>query len=245
MSLALPVDPLVHLSPAQPVRQTAEGGYVSVTSVTDLFSVSAWVNEAVKELTGFDILTSIVQPLSGDWERISRYGDALKKTAACLRGIADNVATTNTTLDYRWNGNAADAAHTYFASTHRSLTAHADVLDRAATQYQQLAVDAWTLCEAAKGMVQSIIDKALLAMIYTAAGTALCETGIGAVAGYALATMEVASLMQDINRASMRIQTGNMLLQTGFSLMAGISKELQDLGPIPTIGAAYDHPLAR
>ncbi len=245
MSPTAAYDPTVHLVAPQPVDDSVSAGFANVTALLDQVSLSAWLNEAIKGATDYDVIGSVVEPFSGDWEKVSTYGSSLANMSQCLRGIAGNVRVTTTDLDFHWNGNAADAAHLYFTATSRSLTMHADALDRAAKQYQALALDVWHFHEALKGLLQSIVDQGLLFLIYAAAGTALCETVIGAVAGYALAAAELAKLLTTINKAARIVQMANMAFQTGFSTLAGILKEIEDLGPIPALGVPYDHPMVR
>lgn len=245
MSAADVHDPTVHLVTPKPVDESMCEGFINLTSFTDLVSLSAWLNEAIEGLTGVDVIGSMLEPVSGDWEKVSTYGTALANLSDCVRGIANNVDAANTDLDFHWHGNAADAAHLYFTSTSRSLAAHADAIDRAAEQYQKLALDIWHFAEALKGIVQTIVDQALVTLIFMAAGTALLETGVGAVAGYALGAIKLAQLLQTINKGSRVAQAANIAFQVGFSTLVGIFKEIEALGPIPTVGAVYDHPMVR
>ncbi|MDI1461042.1 hypothetical protein QEZ54_08705 [Catellatospora sp. KI3] len=238
-------DPTTHLVKPEPADDSVSSGFVNVTSVLDYVSLTAWLNEAIEGLTGCDVLGTMVSPLSGDWEKVSTYGTALTNLSRCLRGIADNVDVANVDLDLHWNGNAADAAYVYFSSASRSLSAHADAVERAAGQYQKLALDVWHFTEVLKGFLQSIVDQALLVLVFSAAGTALLETGVGAVAGYALAALELVNLIKTINKASAVVQAANVAFQTSFSTLTGIFKEVEDLGSIPTVNTVYDHPTAK
>jgi hypothetical protein len=238
-------DPTRHLTTPVPQDESVENGFVNITSFLDYVSPAAWINELIEELTGYDVTGTFVKPLAGDWEAMSTYGDALKKVSLCLGEIAYKVQGNALELDRRWHGNAADSAYLYYSGTAASLSSHAQAVHQAGVQYQKLAVDMWQLAEQAKGLLQAMGDKALLAAAYAAAGTVAAETVVGGMIGYALAAAEVVKILQLINKCSIIVQSANIAIGAFASSLAIIFKEIEDLGGIPTPGAAYDHPMVR
>jgi hypothetical protein len=67
-------------------------------------------------------------------------------------------------------------------------------------------------------IIQALADKAILAGISAAAGTALAETGIGTIAGYAAAALLVKQMLDLINKASTIINTATTAILGSFGL---------------------------
>lgn len=228
--------------PVAPPERVADG-FVNVTQMLDYASPTAWLNAAIHGMTGFDVLATLVQPISGDWERIGCYGDALGHMSACLGELAIQVQTHANDLSQHWTGNAADAAFVYFCETATALSRHSAVLQIADERYTALALDVWHMSQQLQGLLQSICDQAAVALIEMAAGTALVETGIGAVAGYSLAAIQIASIVRTIARAALIIQAANAAIGVSVAGLTGILKEFGDLGGIPMPARAYQNPL--
>lgn len=66
-------------------------------------------------------------------------------------------------------------------------------------------------------------DKAILAGVTAAAGTALAETGVGAILGYAATALIVADMLKLINRAS-------TIINTAGTVILGLAGTGMDLG---------------
>jgi hypothetical protein len=231
-------DPTRHLTAAVAPAARVADGYANPVQVLDYASPTAWLNTAIADLTGYDVLETLVRPFSGDWERIGRYSDALGHIAACLGEMAVQVQSQTIDMTQRWSGNASDTAYVYFSETATSLSRHAAVLRTAEKRYKALALDAWQLSQGMQGILQGICDRAVVALLEIAAGTALAETGVGTVAGYALAAAQIAAIVKLIARASRIVQSAETVIALGF---AGITGALIDLGDLRTL-APLDKP---
>lgn len=237
-------DPTRHLVPPVAPPERVADGYANATQILDYVSPTAWLNAAIEGMTGFDVLETLIQPLAGDWERIGRYGDALGRISDCLGEMAIEVQTHAVEMSRQWTGNASDAAFAYFSDTATALSRHATVLQTADERYTALALDVWHLSQQLQGLVQSICDQAALALIEMAAGTLLIETGIGAVAGYSLAALQIASILRTIARAAVIIQAAHTAIDVSFAGLTGVLKDFGDLGSIPLPARAYANPIA-
>lgn len=89
------------------------------------------------------------------------------------------------------------------------------------------------------------MDRLIIIGIAAAAGTALIETGIGAVAGYSVAALQVIAFLEDWALAS-------AIIQTAVGVITGAAPELLSLtrtlayapsAELPT--SAYQHPAIR
>src|SRR5262245_27212987 len=107
-------DPTRHLVEPRPADPTVTGGYANPFNLLDVVSPAAWLNYSIAEITGFNILETIVKPFAGDWAAFSRFGDALDRLAPCMQAIGANVQAHLEVLDRSWDGRASDAAYLYF-----------------------------------------------------------------------------------------------------------------------------------
>jgi hypothetical protein len=238
-------DPTRHLTPATHAAEIPENGFYNWASVLHYFSPSFWLFEVVKELTHVDVLEELLAPVSGHWEQVSAYGDALGKLSLCLAGTRQNLHEATSTLRPEWTGNAADAAFRYFDSAAASLAGYAKVLSALHTEYQEVAKQMWTNCEAVKTIAEQVLDDALFAAIAVTAGTVTAQTGAGPLIGYGLAALKIASMLERIHEGTKVVRVGKALIDGLTSTSEVLSKQMQDIRQVPPIRAAYDHPAVR
>lgn len=238
-------DPTRHLTPATHAAEIPENGFYDWSSVLDYFSPSFWLFEVVKELTHVDVLEELLAPVSGHWEQVSEYGDALNKLSLCLTDTCRDLHEATNALRPAWKGNAADAAFRYFESAKTSLEGYAKVLAALQVEYQDVALKMWTNCEAAKTIAEQILDDALFAAIAITAGTVTAQTGAGPLIGYGLAALKIASMVERIHEGTKVVRVGKALVDGLTSTSEVLSKQMQDIRQVPPIRAAYDHPAVR
>jgi uncharacterized protein YukE len=238
-------DPTRHLTPPTHAAEIPENGFYDWTSVLDYFSPSFWLFEIVKELTHVDVLEELLAPVSGHWEQVSEYGDALNKLSLCLTDTGRDLHAATNALRPGWKGNAADAAFRYFDSAKTSLEGYANVLGALQTEYQDVALKMWTNCEAAKTIAEQILDDALFAAIAITAGTVTAQTGAGPLIGYGLAALKIANIVERIHEGTKVVRVGKALVDGLTSTSEVLSKQMQDIRQVPPIRAAYDHPAVR
>lgn len=238
-------DPTRHLTPAMHDAEIPENGFYDWTSVLDYFSPSFWLFEVVKELTLVDVLEELLAPVSGHWEQVSEYGDALNKLSLCLSGTCQNLNEATNALRPEWKGNAADAAFRYFDSAAASLDGYAKVLAALQAEYKDVARQMWTNCEAVKAIAEQVLDDALFAAIAVAAGTVTAQTGAGPLIGYGLAALKIAGMLERIHEGTKVVRVGKALIDGLTSTSEVLSKQMQDIRQVPPIKAAYDHPAVR
>jgi len=238
-------DPTRHLTPATHVAEIPENSYYDWTSILDHFSPSFWLFEVVKELTHVDVLEELLAPVSGHWEQVSAYGDALNKLALCLAGTGVNLLAATDALRPEWKGNAADAAFGYFDASAASLNGYAKVLSALQSEYQDVAKQMWTNCEAVKAIAEQILDDAIFAAIAIAAGTATAQTGVGPLIGYGLAALKIVAILRKIHDGTKVVRVGKALVDGLTSTSQVLSRQMQDIRQVPPVRAAYDHPAVR
>jgi hypothetical protein len=89
------------------------------------------------------------------------------------------------------------------------------------------------------GLVKMMIDKAIIIGVSAAAGTALIETGVGAAAGYGIATWQAIELVKKVNDAALKIQTGGTAILGFFSFIKTLAEQGGDLSKVPLPDQPY------
>lgn len=235
-------DPTRHLTPPLPQADLAENGFVGQFTLLDYFSPSYWLFELIKELANVDVLGELVSPLAGQWAEVSAYGDAVDKLSRCLDETGADLTRTTELLRPAWEGNAADAAFGYFGAAAQSLAAHCSMLAAVQAEYRGLAREMWRGGEAMKDIVEVMLDQALAAAVFAAIGTATAHSGVGAVAGYGLAALEVVKLLESFHRALLIVHAARATMQACISANEILTAQMTDIRPVPAIAAPYDHP---
>jgi hypothetical protein len=179
-------------------------------------SPSAWVNDLIASVTGVDIFGKATDFISGEWDALWKFGDAMINLAQCMQEMGIEIQKSTFDLDGSWDGNAGDAAFTYFTALATAISGQQTALRTAGNGYHQAARGAWQLSSQLGNLLQNIADKGILLGISCLAGTATMETGIGAVAGYGMAAYQAAQIVSLVNKASTIINTGGTVILGGF-----------------------------
>ena len=235
-------DPTELLTPPEPADQTLTNGYGSPLDAFNYFSPSAWINKGIASLTGFDFIEWATTWLSGDWEALSKFGSAVDNLAQAMQQLGMNVQEGMLKLDPTWEGNANDAAFMYFSELAAAISGQQLTLHQCQQGYANAAKGAWQLANQLGNLLQALGDRALLAMISAAAGTATAETGIGAVAGYGIAALLVRDMIKIINDASTIANTVGSVIVGAFGGAVDAFSQGGDLSVIPLPSAAYTVP---
>jgi uncharacterized protein YukE len=237
-------DPTRHLVEPSPADPTVTAGYANPLNLLDVASPAGWLNYSIAEITGFNVLETIVKPFVGDWAAFSRFGDALNHLAPCMQDIGANIQTQLDVLDASWDGQASDAAYTYFNDLASRVSQLQTTLRQAAVNYERTATGVWQLAQQLANVLQSIVDQAVIIVVAAALGTALVETGVGPVVGYGIAAWRVVELFRLINQAMVYIQTGGTIVMGFFGYMQELNWQAADLSKVGLPGNAYSHPAA-
>jgi hypothetical protein len=75
--------------------------------------------------------------------------------------------------------------------------------------------------------------------VFIGAGTPTNETGVGAVAGYGLASIYTSRILANINKASKIIQTAGMVILGAFGGVVTFTDRGGDLSAVPLPATAY------
>jgi hypothetical protein len=235
-------EPTRHLVPVQAPEPSISAGYADPFEFFAILSPTDWIATFLKEITGWDPLGWISSSFMGEWEAFAKCGIAYSNLARACQDLGVNIQEGELRLDPSWEGNANDAAHAYFCNLASKVSATQFALDAAAKEYSDAARGAWLFANQLKNLLEAIIDAAVIAAACTAVGTALIETGVGAVVGYGLAALEIARIIELLARAGKIIQTAGMVIEGFTGGVMNLANQGGSLAAYPLPGAAYDHP---
>lgn len=227
--------------PAEP-DDSVSNGFVNPLDLFNYVSPSAWINSAIEGLTGIDVFGYFTDWVSGDWAAMWKFGDAMANLAECMQQIGINIQQGMLQLDDRWDGNASDAAFQYFSGLGAATSGQQIALRDSQEAYHKAANGAWQLSNQLGNILQALADKAILAGVTAAAGTALAETGIGAVVGYAATALIVVDMLNLINKASTIINTAGTVILGFFGTGMDIGYKGGNLSAIQLPNVAYTAP---
>ncbi|MGB2569277.1 hypothetical protein ACPFP2_12610 [Micromonospora citrea] len=218
-------------------------GFANPIGILDAISISHWVNQVIKDVAGYDVIGTITAAFVGDWESFYKVGDAYGNLGQSLQALGGNLIEVSTQVDQQWDGRAADAAFIYFRKLAAATAQQNVVLAQVQDKYHEAARAIWLLADMVGGLIKMIIDKAIIIGVSAAAGTALIETGVGAVAGYGIATWQAIELVKKVNDAALKIQTGGTLILGFFSFLKTLAEQGGDLSKIPLPDQPYTSPV--
>ncbi|MFU8850721.1 hypothetical protein ACNAW0_07015 [Micromonospora sp. SL1-18] len=229
------------VGPAKP-DSSVSNGFANPLDLFNYVSPSAWLNAAIQKLTGVDVFGWMTTWLSGDWEAIWKFGDAMGNLAACMQQIGMNIQQGMVDLDGEWDGQASDAAYQYFSRLASATSSQQLELYEIRDNYHKAATGAWQLSNQLGNILQALADKAIIAGIAAAAGTATAETGVGAVVGYGVAALMVVDMLALINKASTLINTAGTVILGLFGTGMDVAYQGGDLSAIKLPTLAYAAP---
>lgn len=235
-------DPTRHLvQPPEPDPSITKG-YVNPLMLFDAISPAHWVNEALTDLTGKDIIGTATAVFTGDWAAYAKFGTALQNVGDCLSDVGLNLQDGVRGVDQQWDGHASEAAYAYFTNLAIGVSEMRVVLSEAAVEYEKVARFVWQFAEQVSGLAKQAIDKVILAGICAAAGTVTASTGIGAILGYGAAAWVAVDTIRLINRAELIIQTAGVAILGAFGALVALASQGGDMTRQSLPALAYQHP---
>ncbi|MFJ8824620.1 hypothetical protein ACIREE_22905 [Streptomyces sp. NPDC102467] len=216
-------------------------------TLLDIGSPSALANEGIKMAFGWDVLGTVCNWFSGDWQNYAACADAWDCLGEFCAATADNIRHGNQVLGTSWRGNAADAAWKYFNKVAARLDSAHDAFHELRDRYASVTKMVFSFAELAKGVLAEICDKGTQAAIAAAASTAMALTGVGftgSFVGVALAVERVNSMVQAYHELvkeydHFMLGLNGLLGGVGLATVA-LSDELRKF---PVVGRSYDNKL--
>jgi uncharacterized protein YukE len=168
----------------------------------DYLSPTSWALDAFRGVFGFNPLDKVTEFFLGDWEAVAKGGKALAHAGEAFDDLAYNVQGGAIAVHQTWQGVAATAAYDQFTSLASTAESLVHPLNQISQQFDSIAHGVWSTSKALENYISSLVDAAIIAGVAIAAGTALAETGIGAIVGYSAAALEVAEMLDNWGKAT-------------------------------------------
>jgi len=194
---------------ADPGRHLTDPGSVgrsemwSLNPLTDLVSPASWVRQVSVSLFGYDPFDEWSRDLGGDWASYVHCGAAMARAGQGAYDIGRNLIAGAGRAGAVWRGDAADAERRFQMSLGTAAEALNDTCQEFSRLYGKAADAAADLRDVAGDLISDLLDTLILVNLAAAAGTALVETGVGAIAGYSIAAYyatQAYQLYQEIAR---------------------------------------------
>ncbi|GAB3435124.1 hypothetical protein [Actinophytocola sediminis] len=192
-------DPTPHLRDADWV----DGGVAfEFDWFSDVLSPSAWIRWGVYEACGVDPFEWMLTWISGDWAAYRTCGTAWSHVGKACPDFAANLTKSASDTERVWRGNAAAGCQELLVALGKATAGFQATCDTLSKNYVAATEAAKQLYEALTGVAGEIVDAAILFIAATAAGTALIETVVGAIAGYAAAAYYAGLIVALVGEAS-------------------------------------------
>jgi uncharacterized protein YukE len=120
---------------------------------------------------GLDVEGWVKERFFGNFEAVAKSRNAVKNLANFDTATATNIAEGAQTMLSSWQGNAADAAHSYFDQLSNGIEGHANALSQVAQRYDAVLVAIQQAGSAIMGGITAALDAGV------EAGAALAAAG--------------------------------------------------------------------
>ncbi|NJC69099.1 hypothetical protein HC031_05085 [Planosporangium thailandense] len=232
-------EPSGRLKPVDDVK------YTHPLSFMDDISISNWMLKGFDFVFGFNPLDKASEFFIGDWQAVAKGGVAIGRAADALHDLGYNVQGGAIALRGGWTGVAAGAAYQHFTGLAGGIDDLVNPIREISKQFDSIAHGVYSVSEAVTGWLKGIADAAIIAGIAAAAGTVTAETGVGAVVGYGVATVEVCEMLNMWADATAAMSKVYGFVQGAVGAIDALLPMLQNAS-FPNLSGynAYSNPLA-
>jgi hypothetical protein len=175
----------------------------SLNPLTDLVSPASWLRQVSVSLFGYDPFDEWARDLGGDWASYVHCGAAMSRAGLSAYDIGRNLVAGAGVAGTVWQGSAAEAEREFQVSLGTATEKLNDACQEFSRLYGRAADAAANLRDVAGDLISDLLDALIMVNLASVAGTALVETGIGAIAGYGIAAYyatQAYQLYQEISR---------------------------------------------
>jgi hypothetical protein len=199
-------EPTLHLKPPNYLSEITT---YQLDPYLDLLSPTAWIRQACFSVLGHDPLEFWCTQVSGDWDAFVYVSIAWAHVGAATEDVGRSLIAGAAGVASVWRGNAAEAEQEYQLRLGEAIMALGPACREYSERYMEAAEAARNFFPPASDLVAQFLDLVILAHLSAAAGTLLIETGIGAIAGFAVAAFYVSraiEVYQQISSAYSRLE---------------------------------------
>lgn len=206
----------------------------SINPLTDLVSPAAWLRQVTITLFGHDPFDGWARALSGDWASYVHCGAALARVGDGAYDIGRNLLAGAADAAGVWQGNAADAERDFQVSLGDATTSFRGACSSFAGLYGQAADAVSSLRDVAGDLITGLLDALIMVNLASAVGTALIETGVGALAGYGVAAYYAGQAYQLYQEIARCYSTAEDLFEALGAAIGSVNADL-DVPDLPSV----------
>jgi hypothetical protein len=174
--------------------------------VVDLLSPTAFIRWAIQKIFHKDVLAELLTILTGDWDAYRRCAEVWHQIDGASTDMATNLFRTAKELPLVWRGWAPTSLEWALIAIAQAFDNLAEECRYYTTSYRQAAEAAKMFFEGITPLLEIAIDSAILAMIAAEVGSALWETGVGLIGGFAVAAFYINRAIRVLQEAYDELQ---------------------------------------
>lgn len=213
-----------------------------IFSFPDLISPSHWLLWVLDQVCGVNPAEWFAGEFAGDWEAVQRAGKALAALGEFTEIDAREIRENAGRMLGAWDGMAADAAERYFAGLSDAVGRQPSPLNSMGSEYEAVAFGMWSFAQSIVGLIELLLDWALIAAASAAATAASSWTIIGGIAG---AAATAAAIAKTVSVWVKVIEVHGYAADAALAftgVIAGYLGAIRGLEEQPLPAGAYDHP---
>lgn len=193
------------------------------------------VNWVYEQVTGQNLVESLITPISGDFTKIAENAEAWNKVGESLRAVRANLNRGVSELRETWHGDAATAFEDLVVATWTTaLEADAAAARLVGSAFEKVSEVSKQMCAEVLKIIKKVVDDLIEVAV----------TGLIPAAGWANAVRKVLSLIEWVDMALQILKAAeelyNQVVELTRSVRAAGSK-LRDVKDVHSVGDAVNY----
>lgn len=161
MTYADTADPTTALNNAD----TIDGGLKIEDAIRDAGAQVQVVNWIWEQVVGDDLVSSIITPITGDFEKISATGKQWENICEALQSVRDNLNGGLDELDPHWDGDAAQKFELLIRTVWTvGIEADAQAAKLVGSAFEKVAEASKKACDLALKLIKKLVNKLISAI---------------------------------------------------------------------------------
>lgn len=214
----------------------------NVIGISQYISLSYWVGQAIDLFFDVNPFEWVAEQFAGDWEAVQKAGVALENLGEFSLDYSTAISSGLSTVAHDWQGNAADAANTYFSGLAGTVKEQESSLSSMAREFKQSAVGMYETANGIKGMLETLLDLLIAIGLELAAAAATSWTIIGPILSGAAAAATITKALGVWGKMLEAHTWAWNAAQALVGVMAGYLSTLGDIEKHALPESNYDHP---
>lgn len=214
----------------------------SVIGISQYLSISYWVGEAINLFFDVNPFEWVAEQFAGDWEAVQKAGIAMGNLGEFSVDYSVAISSGLSAVAHDWQGNAADAANTYFSGLANTVKGQESSLSSLGREFKSAAVGMYETANAIKDLLETLLDLLIAIGLELAAAAATSWTIIGPILSGAAAAATVTKALGVWGKMLEAHSWAWTAAQAVVGVTAGYLSTLGDIEKHALPESNYDHP---